>query len=146
MSARMGATACMLLVGLALTAAGAAQDVRSGEGSSVTTASGPDVFRNYCAACHGQRARGDGPVASSLRKPPADLTLLAQRNDGTFSRETVYRIIDGRDPVAGHGGGDMPIWGDAFSRAREGASPEAVKGRIDALVVFLESIQARPVR
>jgi hypothetical protein len=38
----------------------------------------------------------------------------------------------------------MPVWGDAFSRAREGASEEAVKIRIDALVSFLRSIQARP--
>jgi hypothetical protein len=51
----------------------------------------------------------------------------------------VARIIDGRKPMAGHGGGDMPVWGDAFERATEGS--EAVPAKIAALVEYLESLQ-----
>ncbi|WP_439408598.1 CopD family protein [Bradyrhizobium sp. DASA03076] len=35
---------------------------------------GYDVFRANCVACHGQRGRGDGPLANDLKPPPADLT------------------------------------------------------------------------
>ena len=33
-------------------------------------------YRNSCAQCHGVSGKGDGPVASSLAKPPPDLTML----------------------------------------------------------------------
>lgn len=54
----------------------------------------------------------------------------------------VHRIIDGRDPVKGHGGPDMPIWGDAFKNTSEGYSEDRVKERIEGLVEYLRSLQA----
>ncbi len=103
--------------------------------------SGPDVYRTYCASCHGAAARGDGPLATHLRFSPPDLTLLAKKNGGTFDDAEVHRIIDGRKPVKGHGGPDMPVWGDAFRRSGDGYSEEAVKARIDGLVAYLKSLQ-----
>ena len=100
---------------------------------------GSTLFRSYCATCHGAGATGDGPLASMLRKQPANLTLLGRRNGGVFSKEMVSRIIDGRKPMSGHGGGDMPVWGDAFERTTEG--PDSVPVKIAALVDYLESIQ-----
>jgi hypothetical protein len=91
--------------------------------------------------CHGNDARGTGPLADTLKRRPADLTALAKNNKGTYPRELVARIIDGRDPVRGHGGGDMPVWGDAFTRA--GGTPEGVQDRITALVDYLETVQAK---
>lgn len=64
-------------------------------------------------------------------------------NKGSFSREDAFRIIDGRKPVKGHGGADMPVWGDAFKTSRTGFSEDAVKLKVDALVDYLESIQAK---
>ena len=104
--------------------------------------SGAMLFDNYCATCHGAKAVGDGPLAQHLRRPPANLTLLAQRNGGTFSPEMVARIIDGRKPLAGHGGGDMPVWGDAFDRSADGEGATSLK--IAALVEYLKSIQQKP--
>jgi mono/diheme cytochrome c family protein len=144
MPGRIAVTTGTCVLAWVIATAGAAQSAQSGQASAGPAANGADLFRTYCAACHGREAKGDGPVASSLRKPPPDLTLIAQRNGGTFAPDLVYRIVDGRSPVAGHGGGDMPVWGDAFSRSREGTSEEAVKMRVDALVSFLRSIQARP--
>jgi len=77
-----------------------------------------------------------------LRKRPADLTLIAQRNGGVFSPEMVARIIDGRKPLAGHGGGDMPVWGEAFGKTSEGAG--ATSDKITALVNYLQSLQRKP--
>lgn len=42
-------------------------------------ASGQAVFAANCATCHGEGGRGDGPAATGLEPPPADLT------DGTWT-------------------------------------------------------------
>jgi mono/diheme cytochrome c family protein len=126
-------------VAAALLAAGAAaqQSTETFSGGKA----GPEVYRTYCATCHGVSARGDGPLAAHLRFAPPDLTLLAKHNGGRFDDEQVYRIIDGRKPVKGHGGPDMPVWGDAFKRSSDGYSEEAVKVRIERLVAHLRSLQ-----
>jgi mono/diheme cytochrome c family protein len=112
------------------------------EPSSGTSSLGAQLFRTHCAACHGTDARGTGTATSALRRQPPDLTEYTARNGGVFPRERVYQIIDGRY-VPAHGDRDMPIWGDAFSRSREGLSDAAVKARIDAIVTYLEAIQRR---
>jgi len=105
--------------------------------------SGDALFKTYCGSCHGKSAKGDGPLADSLRFLPADLTLIAKRNGGKFDADKVYRTIDGRDAVKGHGGTDMPVWGDAFKRSVEGYSEKAVKARIQAIVDYLKAIQVK---
>jgi mono/diheme cytochrome c family protein len=108
--------------------------------------SGSDLFKTYCAVCHGTSAHGDGPLAANMKKPPPDLTQFAARNGGVFPSALVARIIDGRQPVTGHGGPDMPVWGDAFRASRVESSEEAVQARIKALVEHLERIQERPAQ
>jgi mono/diheme cytochrome c family protein len=105
--------------------------------------SGSELFKTYCAACHGTSAHGDGPLAANMKKPPPDLTQFAARNGGVFPAALVAQIIDGRQPVKGHGGPDMPVWGDAFKASRLGSSEESVQARIRALVEYLEHIQER---
>jgi mono/diheme cytochrome c family protein len=102
---------------------------------------GANSFRVHCAVCHGTHGEGDGPYASQLRYAPADLTRIAKRNKGKFDPEMVQRIIDGRRPVKGHGGSEMPVWGDAFLDNREGYSREAVRHKISQIVDFLGTIQ-----
>ena len=108
------------------------------------TTPGAEVFRTYCATCHGTSARGDGPLAPSMRWKPANLTEIAKRNGGEFPADLVFRTIDGRQPVRGHGGPDMPVWGDAFERSREAGDQARVKSVIQSLVDYLGSIQLRP--
>jgi mono/diheme cytochrome c family protein len=112
-----------------------ARPARTGE-------SGAALFRTYCASCHGSDGRGAGPMADQLRRLPPSLTSFAARNGGLFPSERVRRIIDGRD-IPSHGTTEMPVWGDAFRRSREGLSDAAAAARIDAIVRFLESIQER---
>jgi mono/diheme cytochrome c family protein len=135
------ATVCGLIVFVAATAIRAGADQGTTQGSERRFV-GSVLFTTYCATCHGERAKGDGPLAANLRKPPADLTLLARRNGGIFSAEMVARIIDGRKPLSGHGGGDMPVWGDAFGRTADGA--DTTPDKIAALVDYLRSVQQRP--
>jgi len=105
--------------------------------------SGSGMFRTYCAVCHGTDAKGTGPLASSMRRKPSDLTALSARNGGEFPADMAHRVIDGQNPVKGHGGGDMPVWGDALSRSQDGGSPAIVQQRIVELVNYLKSIQGR---
>ena len=110
--------------------------------SSAAVNLGSQLFRTHCATCHGLDGRGAGPMANRLRRTPPDLTKFAARNGGLFPSERVHRIIDGRD-VSSHGIGDMPVWGDVFRRADD-ETEEKVKARIDAIVRYLATIQARP--
>jgi mono/diheme cytochrome c family protein len=112
-------------------------------GESAVVPGGDSLFKTYCASCHGPSAKGDGPLADHLRFRPPDLTLFAKRNGGKFAADKVERIIDGRAPVKGHGGPDMPIWGDAFKSSHETYDEAAVKARIKAVVEFLEGLQVK---
>jgi mono/diheme cytochrome c family protein len=113
-------------------------------GQASTAASGSGLFVNYCASCHGPQAKGNGPMAEVLKIKPADLTTIAKRNGGKFPSDIVFRTIDGRNPVRGHGGQDMPVWGNTFLRVEGGATPEVIRARIESLVLYLESIQQKP--
>ena len=112
-------------------------------GAAVTVENGSELFRSYCASCHGAGGKGDGPLAANLRVAPTDLTRLAKRNHGKFDAAKVRQAIDGRGPKEIHGGADMPVWGDAFKRAGEGYSEAKVKERIDALVEHIETLQEK---
>jgi mono/diheme cytochrome c family protein len=102
---------------------------------------GAASYKAHCASCHGAAAKGDGPIADQLRFAPADLTRIARRNRGRFPFDKVARIIDGREAVKGHGGTEMPVWGDVFKSSAEGYDERKVKLRIEALVHYLASIQ-----
>ena len=139
-----GVAAAAVLMGLLLMPFSAAAQTPSPSTVQQAVAGG-ELFRTYCAVCHGSGARGDGPLAPSMLRKPADLTEIAKRNGGLYPSELVFRIIDGKRPVRGHGGPDMPVWGDAFARSRDGGSQDKVKLMIQSLVDYLESIQARVV-
>ncbi len=108
---------------------------------SVPQVSGSYVYRAYCASCHGAEGRGDGPLAPDLRYRPTDLTRIAVRNGGEFPTELVVRIVDGRKRVKGHGGPDMPVWGDAFRNVDSGFDEAAAQEKIRAVVDHLKSLQ-----
>lgn len=133
----LGLLATVCAVGLA------SVSVRAGGGQTQQTYSGQADFQTYCSACHGAGAKGDGAIASSFRKRPADLTKLALRNNGTFPGEVVFKTIDGRTLTAGHGGPDMPAWNDVFAKAQESIGSDAAKARIESLVSYLETIQEK---
>ena len=101
-----------------------------------------------CAGCHGETGLGDGPIAGLLDIETPNLTTLAARADGVFPYASTLRMIDGRNEVRAHGS-EMPVWGDRFfvgAATSDGLDPGQsdliAKGRILALVGYLESIQA----
>jgi mono/diheme cytochrome c family protein len=108
---------------------------------------GKHLFMKYCATCHGREAKGDGPLAPTLKTRPADLTGLAKRHGGKFPYLEVLDIIDGGMPYPAHGNSDMPAWGQTFQSDEPGASGMAMdqavaRGRLMLLTDYLRAIQA----
>ena len=105
----------------------------------IQSVEGPDLFRAYCASCHGAHGKGDGPVAPILKVGPPDLTLLSQYNKGQFPSTRVRKTILGDEVVAAHGTRDMPIWGPVFHQIE--ADVDRGNVRVENLLKYLESIQ-----
>jgi len=72
---------------------------------------GKTEFLSKCAECHGADGKGKGPRRANMKKKPADLTILAKRNNGVFAAGIIYKKIDGREARTSHGSTEMPIWG-----------------------------------
>ncbi len=127
-----------LLVGIvSLGTAGAAQDAKLAEGR--------DLYEKHCELCHGAEGKGDGPLSDELKVAPADLTKIAESRGGSFPEVEIREIIDGRRRVRAHGKSEMPIWGRVFGGpAVAGKDDAAVRAKLDALVVYLQSLQAAP--
>jgi mono/diheme cytochrome c family protein len=131
-----------LVVGLSCFAAYAQEKTVKRVPARLTTAmSGKELFREYCAVCHGQDAKGGGPAADALKKSPADLTQLSRKNNGKFPEQRVLATFKGDGGVTAHGSPDMPVWGPIFSNM----SPNLNQGqdRIYALLNYVEEVQAK---
>ncbi|MEW6321660.1 MAG: c-type cytochrome [Acidobacteriota bacterium] len=104
--------------------------------------SGAEMFRAYCAPCHGVGGKGDGPAAAALKALPANLTLLAQKNGGVFPAQHVEQTLLHGLPLSAHGSGEMPVWGPAL-RAVSGNDDAVVRIRIRNLSEYLKNLQAK---
>ncbi|MGA8011274.1 MAG: cytochrome c [Candidatus Acidiferrales bacterium] len=113
------------------------------EAAPVTSAaSGSEMYKSYCAACHGKDGKGDGPAATALKSAPSDLTTLAKRNNGKFPGPRVASILRGQEKLAAHGDQEMPVWGPVFHTMSEGHE-DIVTLRISNMSKYLESLQAK---
>jgi len=109
---------------------------------------GANEYRISCLSCHGVGGKGNGSMAEILKVQPSDLTTIAKNNEGIFPLDQVFRTIDGRHGVAGHGDRDMPIWGARYLREdveRYGdfGGDDVVRLRILELVYYIQSIQQK---
>lgn len=109
----------------------------------LSTSSGAQLFRQFCASCHGRDGEGNGPVAPFFKLLPPDLTLIARRSGGVFPAERVRRIVDGTEIVYPHGAREMPVWGLEFAMTAEGPTQgrAVAEATIARLVEYLRSIQ-----
>jgi len=108
--------------------------------------SGEEIFLNYCAACHGESGRGDGPVARSLVTAVPNLTTITRRY-GEFPSMLIAETIDGRRArIDAHGTRTMPIWGYEFWVEEGGdvVAQREMKEVIAKLVDYIRSIQDDP--
>lgn len=116
--------------------------VRSPE-PPVRPVDGPGIYQTYCASCHGEDARGNGPVAPALKQKVPDLTRLSQENSGTFPADHVKTtiLLGSDDLIPAHGSKKMPIWGPIFHELDFDRDWGQV--RVENLTKYLESIQKK---
>ncbi|HTS32301.1 MAG TPA: c-type cytochrome [Bryobacteraceae bacterium] len=103
--------------------------------------SGKELFHQYCAVCHGQDAKGNGPAAGALKKSPTDLTQISRGNHGKFPEERIMATLRGTDAITAHGGQNMPVWGPIFNNMSPNLSE--TQERLHGLLNYLEEIQAK---
>lgn len=132
----------------------------SARADDAALAQGKHLYLKYCAACHGESAKGDGVVGTMLNPRASDLTLIAKRNGGKFPFYEIMQIIGGRAPTGqqedaslpglpkAHGSAAMPVWGEIFSRDElsKGTSLDLqlqATGKIMLITEYLQSIQAK---
>lgn len=76
--------------------------------SDAIVAEGKSIYDKYCAACHGEQLRGDGPGSVGLAKPPrnfTDCTAMAQ-----FGFLLHYdSVVNGKIATG------MPAWGKTLT-------------------------------
>lgn len=103
--------------------------------------SGAEMYKNYCAACHGKEGKGDGPAVEFLKTPPPDLRMLTQRNHGQYPADHVATTLRLGTGSRAHGTSDMPLWGDLFRTVD--ANQSAGELRVHNLTTFVESLQRK---
>ena len=150
LSTTKGRTICLCALFSLLLAASAARaqntqtTIKPVPVKPTSAASGEKMFNEYCAACHGKNAKGDGPAAPALKVPPPDLTTLAQRNGGKYPAMQVQTILHfGAEAHAAHGSQDMPVWGPIFGSMSESSNSSEVQLRIANLTNYLETLQVK---
>jgi len=116
------------------------QTIKNVPPNPTSPTSGKEMFLEYCAVCHGQDAKGDGPAASALKKAPADLTQLSVHNSGKYPDGRVARYIEGADQLNAHGSRDMPMWGDVFKSMAGGG--DIARMRVANLTAYIKTLQA----
>ncbi len=107
-----------------------------------SAASGQEMYKTYCAVCHGVDGKGNGPAAEALKVPPPDLTTLAEKNGGKYPAMKVSAIIRGDQMMPSHGSKEMPVWGDLFWSMSGGHASE-VQQRVTNLNHYIESLQKK---
>ncbi len=111
-------------------------------GRLIYSIEGSALYKAYCAVCHGSDGSGNGPMRSSLKVAPPDLTRIAERNGGAFPMARVDRIIAGDEQLpSGHGTREMPVWGPIFSQVERDQNLGRV--RIDNLTRYLMTLQTK---
>ena len=107
-----------------------------------SSTSGKEMYKSYCAVCHGLDGKGDGPAAPAMKTNPSDLTVLAQKGAGKYPAAHVAAVIRGQAITPSHGSHDMPIWGPLFSSIDQGHEAQ-VQQRVTNLVNYIETVQAK---
>jgi mono/diheme cytochrome c family protein len=103
---------------------------------------GKQMYTSYCAPCHGADGRGSGPVATSLKARPTDLTELKKNNKGKFPDTHIVAILEFGADAPAHGSATMPVWGPILGTMNR-TNIQDKQLRISNLTRYLQTIQAQ---
>jgi mono/diheme cytochrome c family protein len=130
------------IVGLIITFAVAQTKIKQTPAPYTSAASGQEMYKAYCASCHGLDGKGTGPAASAMKHALPDLTMLAKKNGGKFPSNHVAAVISGDYNSPSHGSQSMPVWGPVFLKVSQ-HQPAEVLQRISNLTKHIESMQTK---
>jgi mono/diheme cytochrome c family protein len=133
---------CALLFSLvSCAAAGPDRNKKTANLPGSNPVSGVQLYKRFCAVCHGNDLKGNGPVSPEFKNPPSDLTTLAQRHEGKFPDAYVEDVLRNGVKKPAHGNTEMPVWGP-FLASVPGTDPELVSIQIENLTNYIKSMQA----
>jgi mono/diheme cytochrome c family protein len=117
---------------------------KKAQASQPNPSAGAELYKRYCAVCHANDGKGNGPppASSQFKESPPDLTTLAQRHDGKFPDGYVSDVLRGGVKMSDHGSAEMPVWGVAFKTSNTTGDAQ-VAARIKNLTYYLKSIQTK---
>ncbi len=133
--------ACLLVVG-GVTSAQDKPVIKKVPIKQTAAYSGKEMYKEYCAVCHGADAKGNGPAVAALKAPPPDLTTLTKRHDGKYPSDYIANLLKSGKDGSAHGSSDMPTWGPLF-RSLDKLHDDIVQQRIKNVSIYLESLQAK---
>jgi mono/diheme cytochrome c family protein len=107
-----------------------------------STPSGAQLYKQLCAACHGNDLKGNGPAPAPFKGVPPDLTTLARRHGGEFPDDYVTSVLRNGVTIPEHGAPEMPMW-DADFKAGYGLNEAQATLRIINLKTYLKSLQEK---
>ncbi len=132
----------LVVISVVAVAQNAAPSVKHVPITNAPSNSGAEMYKSYCAVCHGVDGKGEGPAAPAMKVPPTNLTTLAQKNGGKYPAAHVATVIRGQAALPSHGSEDMPVWGRLFSSISQGHDSQ-VQQRIANLVEYIGTLQAK---
>lgn len=117
-------------------------EIKKTPASYTSPSSGKSMYLAYCASCHGNDGKGNGPAARALKLPPRDLTQLAAENGGRFPENEVIHTIKGDSSAPSHGSKDMPVWGPVF-HSMGTPNDGTIQLRVRNLTAYIAALQAK---
>jgi mono/diheme cytochrome c family protein len=135
-------SAALMLSLVSFAAAGPRQDKKAARLAGSDPVSGLQLYKSYCAVCHGNDLKGNGPISPEFKNSPSDLTTLAQRHEGKFPDAYVEDVLRNGVKTLPQQKTEMPTWGPIFASI-PGTDPELVSIRIVNLTNYIKSMQAK---
>jgi mono/diheme cytochrome c family protein len=132
---------CALIVLVAITFT-VAQTIKKTPAPYTNPSSGQEMFKAYCASCHGLDGKGGGPAAAAMKQHLPDLTQLSKKNGGKFPSDHVSSVITGDVNSPSHGSAEMPVWGPVFMKVSQ-SHVSQVQQRVHNLTDYIASLQAK---
>ncbi len=108
----------------------------------ISPVDGKQMYKNYCAPCHGIDGKGNGPVAGALKSSPTDLTLLSRNNKGQFPDTHLVSVMEFGSNLPAHGSAQMPVWGPILGKMNQMNAMDK-QLRISNLSSYIKSLQVK---